>query len=80
MGLLRFEPLNFRLLCLFRLWCFGFRVSQRVLRIIDIAVSDADMVKRRAAWKKPPYPATRGTLYKYIKNVKSASLGCVTDE
>lgn len=47
---------------------------------IDVAVSDADMAKRRAAWKKPAYPATRGTLYKYIKNVKSASLGCVTDE
>ena len=24
--------------------------------------------------------ATRGTLYKYIKNVRSASEGCVTDE
>ena len=24
--------------------------------------------------------AVRGTLYKYIKNVKSASEGCVTDE
>ena len=34
--------------------------------------------KRR--WKAPPYKATRGTLYKYIKNVKSASEGCVTDE
>ncbi len=31
-------------------------------------------------WKAPPYKATRGTLYKYIKNVKSASEGCVTDE
>ena len=28
----------------------------------------------------PAYKATRGTLYKYIKNVKSASEGCVTDE
>jgi dihydroxy-acid dehydratase len=28
----------------------------------------------------PPYKATRGTLYKYIKNVKPASEGCVTDE
>ena len=31
-------------------------------------------------WTMPPYKATRGTLYKYIKNVKSASEGCVTDE
>ena len=35
---------------------------------------------RRAAWKKPPFKASRGTLYKYIKNVKNASEGCVTDE
>ena len=36
--------------------------------------------RARKAWKMPPYKATRGTLYKYIKNVKSASEGCVTDE
>jgi dihydroxy-acid dehydratase len=47
---------------------------------IDVAVSDAEFTRRRAAWKAPPYPATRGTLYKYIKNVKTASEGCVTDE
>ena len=28
----------------------------------------------------PALKATKGTLYKYIKNVKSASEGCVTDE
>ena len=28
----------------------------------------------------PPYKATRGTLYKYIRLVKDASKGCVTDE
>jgi len=28
----------------------------------------------------PPYKATRGTLAKYIRLVKNASLGCVTDE
>jgi predicted MFS family arabinose efflux permease len=33
-----------------------------------------------AAWTMPPYKATRGTLYKFIKTVKSASEGCVTDE
>ena len=47
---------------------------------LDVAVSDADMARRRAAWKMPPYKATRGTLYKFIKSVKDASLGCVTDE
>ena len=47
---------------------------------LSVAVNDADMVRRKAAWKMPPYKATRGTLYKYIKLVKNASEGCVTDE
>jgi len=47
---------------------------------LGVAISDAEMAKRRAAWVMPPYKARRGTLYKYIKNVKSASEGCVTDE
>ena len=47
---------------------------------LSVDVPDAELARRRAAWKMPPYKATRGTLYKYIKNVKPASLGCVTDE
>jgi dihydroxy-acid dehydratase len=47
---------------------------------LSVAVSDQDMAARRAAWSMPPYKASRGTLYKYIKNVKNASEGCVTDE
>ena len=47
---------------------------------IDVAVSDDELAKRRAQWTMPPYKATRGTLYKYIKTVKDASEGCVTDE
>lgn len=47
---------------------------------IDVALTDAELARRKAAWKTPAYKATRGTLYKYIKNVKSASEGCVTDE
>lgn len=47
---------------------------------LDVAVSDAEMAARRAKWQAPPLKATRGTLFKYIKNVKSASEGCVTDE
>jgi dihydroxy-acid dehydratase len=47
---------------------------------IDLEVDEAEMAKRKAAWKKPPFKARRGTLYKYIKNVTSASEGCVTDE
>jgi dihydroxy-acid dehydratase len=48
--------------------------------VITIDVSDAELDKRRKAWKAPAFKATRGTLYKYIKSVKSASDGCVTDE
>ncbi len=47
---------------------------------IDVNVSDAEFAKRRAAYVDPPFKATRGTLYKYIKNVKTATEGCVTDE
>lgn len=47
---------------------------------LDVALSDDEMNRRRAAWQMPPYKATRGTLYKYIKTVKNASQGCVTDE
>jgi len=47
---------------------------------LSVAVGDVEMSKRKAAWTMPPYKATRGTLYKYIKNVKNASDGCVTDE
>ncbi len=47
---------------------------------IDLHVSDEELSSRRAAWVAPPLKAKRGTLYKYIKNVKSASEGCVTDE
>ncbi len=49
-------------------------------RVVNVHLSDDDLAARKAAWQMPPYKATRGTLYKYIKNVKSASEGCVTDE
>ena len=47
---------------------------------LNVDVSEEAMEKRRAEWQMPAYTATRGTLYKYIKNVKDASHGCVTDE
>jgi dihydroxy-acid dehydratase len=49
-------------------------------RTLDLDVSEAELAARRARWTAPPLKATRGTLYKYIKNVRSASEGCVTDE
>lgn len=47
---------------------------------IDVHVDTEELARRKAAYRDPPYKARRGTLYKYIKNVKSASEGCVTDE
>ena len=47
---------------------------------LSVNVSDDEFAARRADWKMPAYKATRGTLYKFIKNVKTASEGCVTDE
>ncbi len=49
-------------------------------KTLGVAVDDTEMAHRKSAWIMPPYKATRGTLYKFIKNVKNASLGCVTDE
>jgi len=49
-------------------------------REISIDVSHDELAVRRERWVAPPFKARRGTLYKYIKNVKSASEGCVTDE
>ncbi|TWU65601.1 MULTISPECIES: dihydroxy-acid dehydratase [Crateriforma] len=47
---------------------------------LDVDVSEKELDVRRATWQAPPLKATRGTLHKYIKNVKTASEGCVTDE
>jgi dihydroxy-acid dehydratase len=47
---------------------------------LDVAVSEQELARRRSQWSAPEYKFTRGTLYKYIKNVKTASEGCVTDE
>jgi dihydroxy-acid dehydratase len=48
--------------------------------LIAVNLSDAELAARKGAFVPPPYKATRGTLYKYIKNVAPASEGCVTDE
>ncbi len=47
---------------------------------LDVALDEKELSRRRAEWKMPPYKVNRGTLFKYIKNVKNASEGCVTDE
>jgi len=47
---------------------------------LSVALPDDELAARRKAWRMPPYKAERGTLAKYIRSVKSAALGCVTDE
>jgi dihydroxy-acid dehydratase len=47
---------------------------------IELEISDEEMAARRRAFTAKPLKATRGALYRYIKCVKSASEGCVTDE
>ncbi|CAB1106837.1 unnamed protein product [Ectocarpus sp. CCAP 1310/34] len=49
-------------------------------RTISVLISSTELEKRRQDWVPPPPAATKGTLFKYIKNVASASEGCVTDE
>ena len=50
-----------------------------VANAMTLHVDDAELDRRRAAWKpRPPY-ATRGVLAKYARLVSSASRGAVTD-
>jgi dihydroxy-acid dehydratase len=51
-----------------------------VKNLITVNLSDEELDQRRIKWSMPPYKSRRGTLHKYIKYVKSASEGCVTDE
>ena len=48
-------------------------------RLLQLDISDADLARRRAAWKPPAPRYTRGVLAKYAKLVSSASVGAVTD-
>jgi dihydroxy-acid dehydratase len=50
-----------------------------VKNLIELEVAEPELERRRAAWVMPPYKAQKGTLYRYIKTVKSASEGCITD-
>ena len=50
-----------------------------VKNTIELHVSDAELDKRRAAWKPHPLKVNQGTLYKYTKVVSDASHGCITD-
>ncbi len=47
---------------------------------LEVHLSDAELATRKANWKAPALKFSSGVLYKYIKNVSTASEGCVTDE
>jgi dihydroxy-acid dehydratase len=46
---------------------------------LDLEVSAEELASRRAAWTAPAPKVTSGVLGKYVRLVKSASEGCVTD-
>ncbi|ELR72132.1 Dihydroxy-acid dehydratase [Fulvivirga imtechensis AK7] len=46
---------------------------------IEVLVDDAELEERRKKWTAPALKKTSGVLYKYAKNVSSASQGCITD-
>ncbi len=47
--------------------------------LLQLNVSDAEIAKRRAAWRAPAPRYTRGVLAKFWKNASSASQGAVLD-
>ena len=46
---------------------------------LTVDVSEAELAARRAGWRPPAAKATGGVLGKYVRLVRSASEGCVTD-
>ncbi|MGM8362703.1 dihydroxy-acid dehydratase [Flavobacterium sp. ARAG 55.4] len=51
-----------------------------VKNTINMQISDEELAKRKANWKKPESPIKQGVLLKYMRSVSSASEGCVTDK
>ena len=47
--------------------------------LVQLNVDDAEIARRRAAWKQPAPRYTRGLLGKYMRIVSTASKGAVTD-
>jgi dihydroxy-acid dehydratase len=47
--------------------------------LLQLNVADAEIAKRRAAWRAPAPRYTRGVLAKFWKNASSASFGAVLD-
>jgi len=48
-------------------------------RLLELEVPEPELARRRKAWTPPKPRYTAGVLYKYAKQVSSASVGAVTD-
>ena len=48
-------------------------------RLLQLNVPEAELKKRRAAWKQPKPRYTTGVMAKYAHQVSSAEFGAVTD-
>ncbi len=46
---------------------------------IDMEVSEEELEARRRRWRAPALKVNSGALYKFVRTVRSASEGCVTD-
>jgi dihydroxy-acid dehydratase len=46
---------------------------------INVDLTDAELEQRRQKWVQPKWKYEQGFLYKYVRDVQDASLGCVTD-
>jgi dihydroxy-acid dehydratase len=48
-------------------------------RLIQLHVDDAELARRRSAWRPPKPRYVKGVLAKYMRLVSTASLGAITD-
>jgi hypothetical protein len=48
-------------------------------RTMTLKVTEEEIAKRRAAWKKPALNAKKGLLFKFAQRTTTAAQGCVTD-
>jgi dihydroxy-acid dehydratase len=47
--------------------------------LLKVDLDDSELAVRRSAWTPPSPKVTKGVLAKYVRLVKPASEGCVTD-
>ena len=70
-----------------KVWETSSKILTRPMMIYDLRLGFCllnsgveEFATRKQQWTMPSYKVSRGTLFRYIKDVSSASLGCVTDE